>query len=218
MRIEPRFAAEATGVMAPRRPRACGGMTLIEVLIAMAILVTVTASTWLIFRGITKAWRGGQLRTERYQQVRLIFDLFGREISSSVANARYPFVGLDAGEGEPINADSTQDALYFTGTLPGRAGLVERGYWVNRSSQLVCHDQEPADGDYTTSDAEEICGRDIATFDVTYYDGTAWQTRWDGRPGSAQAGQVPKAIHIVVVIGEPPRGERFETTIYLPTG
>src|SRR3990167_7373151 len=93
------------------------GLTLVELLVAMAILVTVTASALLIFRGITKAWRTGELRTERYQQARLLLDLFGRELSSSVVNPRYPLIG-------------TQDELFFVGTLPGRTGLVERGYWV----------------------------------------------------------------------------------------
>ena len=72
------------------------GMTLVELLVAVAILITVTASTMLVFRGITKAWQSGQLRTERYQQARLLFDLFVRELSSSVQSGKYPFIGKDA--------------------------------------------------------------------------------------------------------------------------
>src|SRR3989338_710916 len=81
----------------PQPPTEAKGLTLVELLVAMAILVTVIASTLLIFRGITRAWRTGELRTERYQQARLLFDLFERELSSSVTNARYPLVGLKAG-------------------------------------------------------------------------------------------------------------------------
>ncbi len=193
------------------------GLTLIELLIAMAILVTVTASTWMIFRGITKAWRSGQLRTERYQQVRLLFDLFARELSSCVVNTRYPFVGVDGAQGAPLKPESHRDEIFFIGTLAGRAGLVERGYWVNQRDEMMCHDDEPADGDFLTTGIEELCGREVVEFKVSYFDGTQWLSQWDGRPGAMQAGTVPKAIHIVLAIGAQ-APERFETVIHIPTG
>jgi len=191
-------------------------LTLVELLIAMAILVTITTSTMLVFRGITKAWQSGELRTERYQQVRLLFDLFARELSSCVLNARYPFIGNDAAQGAPLKAGSVRDELFFVGTLPGRTGLVERGYWVNAAGELMCHDDEPADGNYETVGTDELCGSDVVAFDVSYFDGTTWLTQWDGRAGSAQMAQVPKALRIVLQIGQQ-GGEQFETVIDVPT-
>lgn len=193
-----------------------GGLTLVELLIAMAILVTVTASTMLIFRGITRAWRSGQLRTERYQQARLLFDLFARELSSCVVQARYPLIGNDAAQGAPLKAGSTRDELFFVGALPGRAGLVERGYWVNAAGDLMCHDEEPADGDYMTTGTDEVCGSEVVEFDVSYFDGTTWLTQWDGRLGALQTAKAPKALRIVLTIGEQD-GEQFETVIHVPT-
>ena len=190
------------------------GLTLVELLVAMAILVTLSASTALIFRGITRAWRTGTLRTERYQQARLLFELFGRELSSSVASARYPFIGTQPGEDPRVPVGSMQDQVFFVGTLPGRTGFVERGYWVNAQGQLLCHDEEPADGDYATG-GSELCGSDIAEFKLSYFDGSEWLTRWDGR-SPAQGGQLPKALHIVLSIGRE-KPERFETVIYVPT-
>lgn len=189
------------------------GFTLIELLVAMTILVVVTMSTTLIFRGITRAWRSGELRTERYQQARLLFDLFTRELSSCVAGRRYPFVGINAGPGV-LKPGSQQDELFFVGAIPGRTGLVERGYWVNDRGQLICHDQEPADGEFATG-TDELCGTDITGFDVTFFDGSAWLAQWDGRQTGAQAGRIPKALHIVMAIGHP-KPEPFETIIYLP--
>ncbi|MBI3087916.1 MAG: hypothetical protein HYY91_03415 [Candidatus Omnitrophica bacterium] len=191
-------------------------MTLVELLVAMAILVTVTGSTMLIFRGITQAWRSGQLKTDRYQQARLIFDLFARELSSCVANPRFPFVGLEAAQGVQLKAASAQDAVFFIGSLPGRAGLVERGYWVDAGGRLMCHDQEPADGDYAATGTDEPCGREIVQFDVTYFDGAEWLSQWDGRTGAPQAGRIPKAVKIRLTIGED-HGESFETVIRIPT-
>ena len=192
-----------------------GGFTLVELLIAISILVTVVASTMLVFRGITKAWRSGELRTERYQQARLLFDLFARELPSSVANARYPFIGLEAGEAQPLKDGSRYAELFFVGALPGRSGLVERGYWVNGDGQLMCHDEEPADGDYEATGSDEFCGSTIKDFEVAYHDGQGWLTSWDGRI-SPHVGQIPKAVRIRLTIGEG-AGERFETVIRIPT-
>ena len=181
----------------------------------MAILVTISASTALIFRGIARAWRTGELRTERYQQARLLFDLFGRELSSSIANPRYPLLGLKRSEAPPVHQGSVADELLFVGTLPGRAGFVERGYWLTANGELMCHDDEPADADYTTG-ASEPCGRDVSQFSVSYFDGTEWLDRWDARASAPQEGQLPKAVDIVLILGTQPP-ERFETVIYVPT-
>ena len=186
-----------------------------ELLVAMAILITVSASTALIFRGVTRAWRTGSLRTERYQQVRLLFDLFGRELSSSVANARYPMIGTKPSEGPGLHEGSVRDELFFVGTLPGRTGFVERGYWVNGDDELMCHDDEPADGEYATG-TDELCGREVSEFTLSYFDGTNWVDRWDARPQADQEGRLPKAIDIILTIGQQ-HPERFETVIYIPT-
>jgi len=187
----------------------------VELLVAMAILVTVTTSAMLIFRGITRAWRTGELRTERYQQARLLFDLFERELSSSTASSRYPFIGLKSTDTPMLVEGSVMEELFFVGTLPGRPGLVERGYWVNAEGELMCHDEEPADGDYATG-ASELCGRDVTQFTVSYFDGTTWVDRWDGRPQAPQAAQLPKAVHITLAIGRQ-TSEQFDTVIYIPT-
>ena len=184
-------------------------------MVAIAILVTVSAATAVIFRGIIRAWRTGELRTERYQQARLLFDLFNRELSSSAANARYPFIGTKPSEGDRLQSGSALDELFFVGALPGRNGLVERGYWVTGEGRLMCHDEEPADGDYATG-TSELCGHDVAQFTIAYFDGTEWRDQWDARPAAGQAGTLPQAVHIVLSIGLK-KPERFETVIYIPT-
>ena len=181
----------------------------------MAILVTVSTAAALMFRGVTRAWRTGELRIDRSQQTRLLFDLFERELSSSVANPRYPMVGAKASDVPPLHDGSMADALFFVGTLPGRTGFVERGYWLNRQGELMCHEEEAADGDYATGESE-LCGRGMAEFTVSYFDGAQWLDRWDGRPGAAQQGMLPKAIRLSLLIGQP-RPERFETIVDVPT-
>ena len=193
-------------------PRLAAGLTLVELLVAMAILVTVTASAFLIFRGITRAWRTGELRSERYQEARLLFELFEREVSSSVSDSRYPFIGLEAADPTPLHDGSAvDDELMFVGTLSGRSGFIERGYWVDSEGKLMCHDDESGDGDYSTG-TSELCGRDVSEFKIAYFDGSGWVDRWEPQ----SPGQLPKAIHIVLSLGRE-KAERFETVIYVPT-
>jgi len=181
----------------------------------MAVLVSVVTSTFLIFRGVTRAWQTGSLRTERYQQARLLFELFDRELVSTVADVRYPLIGFDAEQAVPFVDGSAADAVFFVGRFPGRHGLVERGYWVNGQQQLMCHDDEPADGDYATG-GSELCGIDVTQWEASYFDGTAWVDQWDARPGAAQAGQTPKAVRIRMEIGRQ-SPKQFETVIYVPS-
>ncbi len=183
-----------------------------ELLVAMAILVTISASTFLVFRGVTRAWRSGELRTERYQQARLLFDVFERELSSCLSSPRYPFVGLRASDASPLHDGSAVgDEVMFVGRLPGRTGLIERGYWLDTGQRLMCHDDESGDGDYATG-TSELCGQEISAFSVAHFDGTAWLDRWDADP----QGRLPKAVRIAVTMaGEPP--EQFETIISIPS-
>jgi prepilin-type N-terminal cleavage/methylation domain-containing protein len=192
-----------------------GGLTLVELLIAVAILVIVTGSTMLVFRSVTNAWRSGELKTEKYQQARLLFDLFSRELSSCVLSKRHPFIGHDIEFKGSIRPDSSQAEIFFTGTIPGRAGLVERGYWVDGKGQMMCHHEEPSDADYLSGE-DEPCATDIYIFDVSFFDGSSWKGSWDARESAGEYGTIPKAIRILLKVGSE-RPEQFETLIYLPT-
>ena len=190
-------------------------LTLVELLVAMAILVMVSAATMLMLRGITRAWRTGELRTERYQQARLLFDLFQHELTSAMPDVRYPFIGNKAGDTPVLVEGSVSDTACFVGALPGRDGLVERCYWLNNNNDLMCHDKEPADGNYATG-ASEFCAHDVMQFELSYFDGNSWLERWDGRSGGFQAGRLPKAIRVLLKIGRR-NPEEFEAVVYVPT-
>ena len=187
------------------------GMTLIEILVAMTILILVSASAALIFRSVSNAWRTGQIRTERYQQARLLIDLFTHEVSSCAANARFPLVGTSVGDSERIIKDSSGDELFFAGTIPGRQGLIERGYWLAPDGSLMCQDDASGDGNYATGDAE-ICARNVQGFHVSYFDGTDWQSRWNAKVTESW----PKAIKFSVIVGKQ-KPETFETIVNVPT-
>lgn len=186
------------------------GLTLVELLVALSILVVVSASTALIFRGISRAWQAGSLKSERYQQARLLLDLFERELASCLVSPQYPLIGQPAGSADPLWEGAAADSLFFVGALTGRAGLTERGYWVNAEQELLCHDEAPADGDPATGISER-CGRDVTALQIRYYDGAQWQDAWD----SAAATTLPKAIRLTLTLGTK-KSETFETVVHVP--
>lgn len=186
------------------------GLTLVELLVALSILVVVSASTALIFRGISRAWQVGSLKSERYQQARLLLDLFERELSSCLASTQYPMIGQPAGSADPLWEGASSDRVFFVGALTGRAGLTERGYWVNAQQELMCHDEAPADGDPATG-LSERCGREVAGLQIRYYDGAQWQEVWDSGPVAA----LPQAIRVTLTLGAK-KPETFETVVHVP--
>ena len=196
-----------------RRPKS--GFTLVDLLVAMTILLVVVSVTWMMFRGILRAWQRGQIHTERYQQARLLSELFTRELSCATPNPSYPLLGNPT-DAEALKPSSVQGSVFFVGTLPGRSGLVERGYWLASTGELMCHDEEPSDGDYATG-SDETCGTGVRGFAVSFFDGTVWRDEWDARAGGAQAGRLPVAVKLRLELGKD-GGAPFETIIRLPAG
>ena len=186
---------------------------MVDLLVAMAILLVVVSATGMMFRGILQAWQRGQIHTERYQQARLLSELFTRELSCATPNPRYAFLG-NPSDVNTFKPKSVQGSVFFVGTLPGRGGLVERGYWLASTGELMCHDDEPADGDYATG-SDEPCAIGVRGFTVSFFDGTNWRDDWDARPDGAQAGHLPEAVRLLLELGAEGQ-EPFETVIRLP--
>ena len=66
------------------------------------------------------------------------------------------------------------------------------------------------------SQTVELVGSDVTEFTASYFDGAEWLDRWIGRSRTGPGGQLPRAIHLVLVIGRQ-KPEQFETVIYVPT-
>src|SRR3989338_5171919 len=62
------------------------GFTLVEILIALAILAIIVASTFTIFRSSSSSWQKGESRSERYHNARVAIGSMSKEISHAVLN------------------------------------------------------------------------------------------------------------------------------------
>jgi len=161
--------------------------TLIEILVAMAIMVIVIGSTLAIFRTSATSWRKGERRAQRYQQARFILEMMSREISSA-------FPTFSAG---PYCLGTTEKFYFISALADAPASLVELGYWLDEDVQELMRSYESSpDYDFSTFDIEEVLSENVSALSFEYSDGDAWQETWDSRPQGAQAGVLPKALRV----------------------
>lgn len=180
--------------------------TLIEILVAMAILVIVIGSTLAIFRASASSWRRGEMRALRYQQARFILERMSKEISSIVPTSLAGPYCL-----------GTEDRFYFISSVSGTpASLIEVGYWLDEGSQeLMRSYQSSPDYGFSTFEKEEALSENVATLKFSYSTGELWQENWDSRPAAAQSGMLPKAVRIAFDIRDERDGavESFSTVV-----
>ncbi len=65
-----------------------GAMTLVEMLIAVSIFGFIIASAYLLFRGFNKMFHRGEIESSYRQDVRILSEIFARDISSMCCGAQ----------------------------------------------------------------------------------------------------------------------------------
>lgn len=176
--------------------------TLIEILVAMAILVIVLVAALVIFRAAASSYRKGEIRAQRYQEARFVMERVNREIFSlTPLSASGPY------------CIGTEDALYFvTASVDAPGGLLEVGYRLDAQSRnLLRSYQFIPDYDYQTADEEEILCANVSRLAFEYADGENWQGSWDSRLEQPQAGRLPRAIKFEITIEDAKNSESFTT-------
>lgn len=182
--------------------------TLIEILVAMAILVILLTAALVIFRAAASSYRKGETRAQRYQEARFVMERISREIFS--------FAPLSANGPYCIG---TEDTLYFvTASIDAPGALMEVGYRLDAQSRnlLRGYQLEP-DYDYQTVDAEEVFCANVSRLVFEYSDGEDWQGSWDSRSEQPQAGRLPRAIKFEITVEDAKNSESFITTAVIPS-
>lgn len=196
--------------------RAWQGFTLVETLIALAILAMIVTSTFTIFKSSSSSWQKGETRSERYHSARTAMGRMSMEISQAVINenALSRFVGGK----EDIRFIS------FTSGASGAFELTEIEYWRDKDQGLLMrnHDIDP-DYDFLTQDQSDILAQGIAGLEFSYYDGSVWSDSWDsdalikgeelgsGGPEQGDSERIlPEAVKIRIKV-EDKRGKESET-------
>ena len=193
------------------------GFTLVEILIALAILAMIVASTFTIFRSSSRSWQKGEERSERYHTARVAMGKMATEISQAVMN--------EDGLSKFIGSPSEISFISFVSTAQGVFEMAEIEYWLDEDQKLLMRNEEiDPDYDFSTQDYSDILADNISEMEFSYYDGLLWSDTWDSdEEGEDEEGKeqgiLPKAVKIKVKV-ENRKGresEIFELVTHLKT-
>jgi prepilin-type N-terminal cleavage/methylation domain-containing protein len=199
-----------------------GGFTLVEILLALAILSTILV---LLLSSFTGAGRGLEVLTDRsgsFRQLRITMDRMGSDLegafSSIGAEATAFTCRQDQFSGKPsstliFTAYSLPDV---TGARP-TADLVKIKYFpkISDDGRFIELHREQSDlplleNKIPTSESR-LASR-LLGFRVELFDGTKWQKEWPPEGGGTKWA-LPKKVSLVVTDS---LGQEFRRTILLP--
>jgi len=186
------------------------GFTLVEVLIALAILAMIVVSTFTIFRSASKSWQKGETRSERYQNARNAIYRISTEISQAVINSNS--LCKFTGDKNKVSFIS------FVSTESGAFELGELEFWLDGAGRLLMrNDDVDPDYDFTTYDHSDVLSENVSELEFSYFDGAVWTDAWN--TDQALGIGLPKAVKIKIKIEDKKskEGEIFEVIARLRT-
>ncbi|MBU3910995.1 MAG: prepilin-type N-terminal cleavage/methylation domain-containing protein [Candidatus Omnitrophica bacterium] len=194
---------------APKRIRLRQGFTLVETLIALAILAMVVASTFTIFKSSSSSWQKGETRSERYHNARVAIGRISAEIAQAVLN--------ENDQSRFIGQKDEVGFLSFVSTSSGIFELAEIEYWFDKNQKVLMRNEDvDPDYDFSTQDYSDILAEGVSELEFSYYDGIKWEDSWDS---DLTEGMLPKAVKVKLKV-EDKKGkesEVFEVVTQLKT-
>ena len=196
---------------------AARGLTLLEVMVAVAILAMVAVLIYGAFDGLGRGKKNLGRVNDRYHQGRSALSRIARELSSAFISAHQPlteqqfrrltiFKGTSSSPADRIDFtsfshrrlvrdshESDQNELsYFGSPDPKNPGKLDL---ARRESPLI--DLEPRRGGEV-----EVLAEDIDHFDVRYLDAQTglWTESWDSSQATGQPGRLPFEIKISLAL------------------
>lgn len=107
--------------------------TLVEVLVATAILAFMLVVLTSFLSGVSRAWTAGEQQTSKFQDGRAILELIGRELSQAAISPTLQFVHDPSLNNTPQRANT--DCLFWQAPIDTGANgrLAEVGYYLSEN-------------------------------------------------------------------------------------
>jgi general secretion pathway protein J len=211
------------------------GLTLLEVMVAVAILAMVAVLTYGAFDGLSRGKKNLGRLNDRYHQGRAALSRITLELSSAFLSMHQPateqqirrltiFAGTNTSPADRIDFtsfshrrlvkdshESDQNEIsYFGSPDPNVSGKLDL---ARRESNLI--DIEPKKGGEVN-----VLVEDIDLFDVKYLDAMSgmWTDSWDSSQATGQPGRLPLEIKITLALKGGPDGKplNFTTKMTMP--
>lgn len=178
------------------------GFTLVEVLVAVALLGTVATMVFASLVTTTQAVDAGREHVSREQTVRKILRLMAEEISLSKRSLAYPWVGMNGTqEGQPADTLAILAMSQELSTSKLKESETIRVVYTRERDRLIRFVRRNL---YTLTDTDETLDQmeladRVQAFNVRYYDdqNRIWLDEWP------TASKMPRAVLIEVTFHDP---------------
>lgn len=211
-------------------------MTLIEVMIAVAVMAGIAVLIHGVMLSLSNGKKGQAMRAERVHQGREAMQRIVRDLSSAYLSMHVPpipalqtertaFVGRSSSSFDRI--DFTAFAHLRTVRDAHESDQAEVGYFVVKDPDidgkmdLVRREQTPIDYDPLRGGIVNVVAEDVDEFHIRYMDPITgqWVTTWDSMQITGQPNRVPLEVEITLEIkgvteDAPPY--RYTTKVFIP--
>jgi general secretion pathway protein J len=176
------------------------GFTLIEVLVAIALLAVIGAMVFGSLVTTTQAMDAGRERAEREQTVRRVLRVMAEEISLSQFDQKFPWTGMNGTQdGQPADTLAFLAMSDGMGNAAVKESETVRVVYTRERDRLIRFVRRNR---YSLTDESldqvELADR-VRGFNVRYYDGQSriWTDEW------RSDGKVPKVLLLEVTFQAP---------------
>lgn len=193
-----------------------GGFTLLELLVAAAIVATILVLAYKTVESTAETMRRVSAEADVQHLARVIYARLADELIAAdweQGNARTVFVGGDGmRDGRPA------DTLRFSSRAHVRtqpdapeSDLNVVAYELEGGTLVRREERNPMSLSDRSVETEEFA-RGVAGFNLRYWSGSEWRETWD----AARANALPAAVLVELALMDPLEGERrFLTTVRL---
>lgn len=214
-----------------RRIERARGMTMVEVLVAMAILAMMTMSVWSSFAATTKAMSEVGAIQERYAGVRSAMNRMASEVSMAYLSFNRPSTETRHFTLFEGRADFDKDNLTFSAFAHLRMRMhanesdqsviqyfiaddaenSKRQHLYRRETRRLMGDLPE---DLENYEAAYVLLEDVESLDFQYWDNVEeqWLDEWQTTSRSAQPDRLPQRVKIVIGIVDDAGEEELFTT------
>jgi prepilin-type N-terminal cleavage/methylation domain-containing protein len=209
-----------------RRPQA--GMTLLEIMIAIAIMVAMMTIGWRTLKRASNASQSYAGFADRDHEIRValarvVSDLEGAFLSKNedenATHHRTLFYARKSGKVPEVrfstlahhvlwsDAHESEQTQVFYSALPDKKD-GNKTNWIRREQRRLSNEnpeEEPADRDILIRDVEQV---EIQMWD---WRDEKWLDEWDTTASDAQKGRLPTRVRIVLTVKNP-EGNEYKVT------
>jgi general secretion pathway protein J len=193
------------------------GLTLIEVLVAMAVLSMVAVTIWTATSQTARTRDTVEDSHDRHHQVRVAFDALSRDLASAFLSMHRAtvepvrdtvFVGTDRGSADRLDfaafahqrryLDVDESDQCEVGWFLAADGEVSSRYnLVRRADPII--DLEPLEGGQYL-----VLVHDVLEFDLEYFDlqMNEWQDEWDTTEFTGEQLRLPHQVRVKLVVND----------------